>query len=104
MDHCRGQAHQWDSSHSEYSDNVIKFLGKLAELLSSGITACDDCKKKNAKDGKANPPYRLVARFNLMSKRLSGLLRGGADSWRSPIFVSKYAYEYALEKQGPYNK
>lgn len=93
------QTHQWDSSHSGYSDFVVQVLEKVVVSLTKDPEACGDCKKNS--QGKANPPHRLVMRLNQISQRLGRLLRGSASSWRPPVFVSKYAQQYNESLRGP---
>lgn len=72
---------QFHDSHEGYSKEVLKWLNKIASILS--IHECDQCKPEQI-----DAPFFIKERLYKMSRYLRGQLQGPPQGWRQPWFTS----------------
>jgi hypothetical protein len=72
---------QFHDSHDGYSKEVLKWLNKIASILS--IHECDQCQH-----AEIDAPFFIKERLYKMSKYLRAQLQGPPQGWRQPWFTS----------------
>ncbi|KYF49661.1 hypothetical protein BE04_07190 [Sorangium cellulosum] len=92
MERARRQFHD---AHPDYSAFVIKVLDKIQMNLVEQSEACGECGEVKKKKGKYPPPHGLVSRLNSVSARLYQFLVGPPQTWRPPLYTSRFAASLA---------
>jgi hypothetical protein len=91
---------QYHDAHGKYSKQVRTALDEMEVKVHNfalGI-GCDKCKEKNKERTEDStdfpPPRRLIGTLNGLSKKLSGLVKFPASTWKWPMYTSKMAFHY----------
>ncbi|WP_437849991.1 AHH domain-containing protein [Sorangium sp. So ce363] len=82
---------QFHDAHPDYSGFVIKVLDKLKVNIVEQSSACKKCDEVRNQKGKFPPPHGLVSRLNSVSARLYQFLVGPPQTWRPPLYTSRFA-------------
>jgi hypothetical protein len=88
---------QFHDAHPDYSGFVIKVLDKIHTniVMLSQSSACGKCDEVRNQKGKFPPPHGLVSRLNSVSSRLYQFLVGPPQTWRPPLYTSRFAASLA---------
>lgn len=93
---------QFHMRHKNYSTKVREILdamGAKLKLYATGLCPVA-VEKKDANDGKFDPPGGLSGRLDALSERLRGLLRGDPTGWRNPLFLDELTKQYFVDFKG----